>query len=380
MSRYLDFTPEQFEFNLLTRSGRITYANLELRDPAVVNRIGRVVERTPERIVTRPPALSPLKLGDLELANRVVLAPFLPETSDDSRPGLDVRDALVGAARAGAGLVMVGPVAISEHGRITSRSLGCWSAQHARSWNFLINLVYDEGTVTALRLTHSGRRGSTRPRDGGADRPLSIDGWTTLAPSAIPYAPWVPPPAAVDAQRFNEVREDFVEAARHAKNAGASALVVDCSDGYLLASFLSPLSNQRTDEYGGSLENRLRYPLQVIAAVREVWPDHLPLGVRLLADDRHRDGVQPDEAVVMARAMTGAGAQFIDVTAGLTVGSDLGAGDYRRLYQVPLADRIRNEADVPTIASGRITTIDEINTIVAAGRADLCVLDPRMYR
>ncbi len=380
VSRYLDFEPEQFEFNLLTRSGRITYADLELRDPAVVNRIDRLVGAAPQRIVTQPSGMTPLQIGDLTVPNRVVLAPVLADSSDEGTPGADVRAALVEAAEAGAGLVMAGPVAVSAHGRITSGSPGLWTAAHAGEWQAVVAAVRAAGSAAALRLTHSGRRGSTRPRTRGVDRPLGRGGWTTLAPSAIPYAPWMPAPAAAEEQHFRDVAEDFAATASFAAQSGAAALVIDCSDGYLLASFLSPLSNQRMDGYGGSLENRLRYPLEILDAVRGAWPADRPVGVRLVADDRHRGGLTPDDAVEIARRMAAAGAAFFDVAAGLTVGTDAGAGDYRRLYQVQLADRIRNEAGVPVIAGGRITTLDEINTVVAAGRADLCVLDPRRYR
>ena len=380
VSRYLDFEPEQFEFNLLTRSGRITYANLELRDPAVVSRIDRTVAGAPDRIVTPPAGMAPLGLGAMTAANRVVLSPVLPEAADDGAVAGAVRDTVVAAARAGAGMVMIGPVAVSAHARVTSGSPGIWTTSQTDAWRGVLEGVRSEGAVAAVRLTHAGRRGSTRPRERGLDRPLLKDAWTTLAPSPIAYAPWMPPPAAADEQRLRDVRDDFTTAARNAVEAGADAVVVDCSDGYLLASFLSPLSNHRTDEYGGTPENRLRYPLEVIEAVRAAVPVDRPLGVRLLADDRHRGGLVPDEAVDIARRMVAAGVSFFDVTAGQTMGTDAGAGEYRRLYQVHLADRIRNEAGVVAIAGGRITALDEINTVVAAGRADLCVLDPRVYR
>ena len=380
VSRYLDFEPEQFEFNLLTRSGRITYANLELRDPAVVNRASRLLEGAPQRIVARPPALTDLQVSEIDFCNRVVLAPVLPDTALDGMPGDDTAAALVAAARAGAALVIAGPVAVSAHGRVTSGSVGLWDERQAAAWGRIASEVREEGALLGMRLSHSGRRGSTRPRSRGVDRPLRTGNWTTLAPSAIPYAPWMPTPAAVDEQRFAQVTEDFVEAAAFATGAGVDLVMVDCADGYLLASFLSPLSNQRTDTYGGSLQARMTFPLAVLTAIRLVLPLDAPLGVRLLADDRARDGLQPDEAVEIARAMHHHGAQLFDVTSGLSVGSDVGAGDYRRLFQLHLADRVRNEAGVPTIASGRITTLDEINTVVAAGRADLCVLDPRKYQ
>ena len=379
VSRYLHFEPEQFAFNLLTRSGRITHANLELRDPTVTNRIDRWMVGAPQRIVTPPAALTPLRVESVRLANRVVLAPTLPDTAGDGVPGEDVEDALVRAACTGAGLVIAGPVAVSAHGRITSGSAGIWGEHQQQRWALIAQRIHEAGASFGLRLSHSGRRGSTKPRTRGVDLPLRTDDWTTLAPSPIPYAPWMPAPAAVDQQRFGDVTEDFADAAAFATVAGADMVFVDCSDGYLLASFLSPLSNQRTDEYGGSLDNRLRFPRAVLTAVREHAAPHATVGVRLVADDRHRNGLQPEDAVAIARIFSGQGVQLFDVTAGLTLGTDGTAGDYRRLFQVHLADRIRNDAHVTTIAGGRITTLDEINTVVAAGRADLCVLDPRVY-
>jgi anthraniloyl-CoA monooxygenase len=380
VSRYLHFEPEQFAFNLLTRSGRITYANLELRDPAVTNRVDRWLHATPERIVSTPPAFTTCAIGPIVTTNRVVLAPQLPDTGVDGLPGADHLEVLVAAARAGAGMVLAGPVAVSAHGRVSPGSAGCWDERHAQAWADISARVHDAGALLGLRLSHSGRRGSTLPRDRGIDRPLREGGWTTLSPSPIPYAPWMVAPAAVDAERFADVTEDFAAAAALAAGAGADLLFVDCSDGYLLASFLSPLSNQRTDSYGGSLTQRLQFPLDVFAAVRAAWPaDNRPVGVRLVVDDRHRAGLTPAVGVEMATAFAGAGATIVDVTAGLSVGTDTAAGDYRRLYQVGLADRVRNEAGVVSIAAGRITTLDEINTVVAAGRADLCVLDPRAY-
>lgn len=191
VSRYLDFDPEQFEFNLLTRSGRITHANLELRDPAVVNRIDRLVDRGSGRLVVRPPYLSPLALGDLQVANRVVLAPVLPDAGPEGLPAAEVSDALVEAARAGAGLVIAGPVAVSPHARVTDVSAGCWDDAQMEAWTDVAQAVHAAGALSALRLSHSGRRGSTRSRRRGIDRPLHRDGWTTLAPSPIPYAPWI---------------------------------------------------------------------------------------------------------------------------------------------------------------------------------------------
>ena len=380
VSRYGTFDPEQFTFNLLTRSGRITHANLELRDPSIVNRVDRWLEGAPQRIVVRPPALTQPRLGDVTFPNRVVLAPGLPDTAVEGVPAADHQQALVDAARAGAGLLVTEPVAVSSHGRVTSGSLGCWNAQQGEAWAAIAREVHEEGALLAMRLSHSGRRGSTRPRSRGIDRPLRTGAWTTLAPSPMPYAPWMPVPAEMDAQRFDDVREDFATAASFASQAGVDVLLLDCSDGYLLASFLSPLSNQRDDEYGGDAAGRAQYPLEVLQVLAGVWPQDRTLGLRVVADDRHRNGLTPDDALAFVRWAVDAGVELVMPASGLTAGTDAAPADYRRLYQVHLADRLRNEGSVATIAVGRITTLDEINTIVAAGRADLCVLDPGTYR
>ena len=379
VSRYLHFEPEQFAFNLLTRSGRITHANLELRDPAITNLVDRWLAGRPQRVVTTPPVLTDVSLGPVVVPNRVVIRAPLPDTSRDGLPGAEHVAAVEQAARCGAGLVITAPVAISEHGRVTSGSVGCWDERHGEAWADIAARVHDAGALLGLRLCHSGRRGSTRPRDRGIDRPLRTGAWTTIAPSAVPYAPWLPAPAAVDAERLVAVREDFVAAARLAAEARVDVVVLDCSDGYLLASFLSPLANQRDDEYGATAEARLRYPLEILDAVRGVWPQERALGVRLVVDDRHAKGLAASDGVALARTFAARGVDVIDVTAGLSVGTDAAAGEYRRLYQVALADRVRNESGAPAVASGRITTLDEINTVVAAGRADLCTLEPGTY-
>jgi anthraniloyl-CoA monooxygenase len=380
VGRYLAFEPEQFAFNLLTRSGRITHANLELRDPAITNRVDRWFAGDPARIVAPQPALTPLRLPGAEVSNRVVLAPALGDTAKDGQASSDQIDALVAAAGAGAGLVVAGPVAVSGDGRVTPGTPGCWHQGHADVWRGLAERVHAAGALLGLRLCHSGRRGSTRPRDRAVDRPLRDGSWTTLAPSPLPYAPWMPAPAEADAQRLGEVLEDFAAAAGLAAEAGADVLVLDCSDGYLLASFLSPLANRRTDAYGGDLDGRMRYVLEAVDAVRSTWPADRTLAARLVTDDRHPAGLTPDDGVTVARALAERGVALVEPTAGQSAGGDGGAGEYRRLENVVLADRVRNEAGVATAAGGRITTIDEINTVVAAGRADLCVLEPRRYQ
>jgi anthraniloyl-CoA monooxygenase len=385
VSRYLHLDPEPFTFNLLTRSGRITHADLQRRDPGTTTAMDRAFAEeagaAAPRVVVPPPALAPLRLRDVLLANRVAVATPPLDTAEDGHPTGAHAEALLAAAATGAGLVVTDLVAVSNHARVSSGSVGCYTEAHGRWWAGAVERLraaWPEVRL-AMRLGHAGPRGATRPRDGGLDRPLRDGAWTTLAASAVPYTPRSVPPAPVDAQRFREVRQDVEEAARLAAAAGVDVLLVDCSDGYLLASFLSPLTNRRDDGYGGDLQARLRWPLEIVAAARAVWPGGRPLGVRLVADDRVPGGLTPEDGVAMARAFAAAGADLIDVTAGHTLGTERSAPDYRRLYGVALADRIRNEAAVAVVASGGITTVDEVSTVVAAARADVCRLDPHRY-
>ncbi len=388
VSRYLGFAPEQFAFNLLTRSGRISHLNLELRDPALVNRVDRWYREQAtgakaegRRIVTSPPLLAPLRLRGLVLPNRVALAPVGLDGAVDGVVGQAGAAQVVGAAAAGAGLVVTEPTAVSAAGRVTSGSAGLYTDAQAAAWAALVERVHAEtsGRV-ALRLSHAGRRGSCAPRGRGLDRPLNGGaGWPLVAPSPLPYTPRSPVPEELERAGMDAVRDAFAAAAARAAAAGFDLLVLDCADGYLLASFLSPLSNRRTDGYGGELDARLRFPLEVLDAVRAAWPEDRPLAVRLVADDRAVGGLRPADGVAIARVLAAHECDLIDVTGGHTIASEAAAADYRRLFNVGLADELRNEAGVPTMASGHITQLDEVNTILAAGRADLCVLDPGRY-
>ncbi len=347
VSRYLGFAPEQFAFNLLTRSGRVTHLELTRRDPALVNRVDRWfagVGGVPAPV----PALVPLELGGLAVPNRVVL----------------------GEAGRGAGLVVSELVAVSEHARLTPESAGLYDDHWQRHWAQLADQSHEAGERVAVRLGHAGRRGATRPSRLARDWPLPpTEAWGLLAPTAAPYTPRSQAPRAMTGQDEADVLEDFAAAARRAAAAGVDVLLVDCSDGYLLHSFLSPLTNPASD--------RTRYPLEVFRAVREAWPADRPLGVRLAATDWLPGGLQPDDAVAFAATLAAEGCALVDVAAAGVV--PRGASDYRRGYLVPFADRLRNEAGVATIAGGRVTTLDEVSTIVAAGRADLVRLDTGPY-
>ena len=384
VSRYLGFEAEQFAFNLLTRSGRITHLNLTQRDPAFVNRVDRWFARAPaQQVLVPPPLLAPLALAPgCELANRVVLAPAPVDDAVDGRPaqGAGAGASLAAAGGAGAALAVTEPVAPSPEGRVTSGSAGIWTDGQAAAWAGVVKAVHGAGSRVALRLAHAGRRGATAPRRRGLDRPLPDgEGWPLLAASAVPYTTRSRVPRAIDRAGMDAVVEAYASAAARAAGAGFDVLLLDASDGYLLAGFLSPLANRRGDGYGGAVHARLRFPLEVLAAVRAAWPEDRPLGVRLVAADGVAGGLSPADGVTLARSFVDAGAGFVDVASGHSTGDERGAADYRRLYRVGLADRIRNEVGVPVMVGGHITRLDEVNTVVASGRADLCVLDPRLY-
>jgi len=280
--------------------------------------------------------------------------------------------ALEAAAETGAGLVVTEEVAPAPDGRVTIGSPGLWNDDQIEAWAKVAAAVHEAGARLALRLTHAGRRGATTPRGRGLDRPLPAGGWRLWAPSTSPYAARSRRPEPMDSGARDTALQGYADAAARAAGAGVDVLLLDMSDGYLLASFLSPLTNPTKDI------DRAAYPLAVLAAVRAAWPADRPLAVRLVADDRFPGGLTPDDGVVLARRVAASGAHLIDVTAGHTVPE--AAADYGRLFNAGLADRIRNEAGVPVIAGGHITRLDEINTLLAAGRADLCRLDPSLYR
>lgn len=344
-----------------------------------MNRVDRWYSGAPERVVAPPPLLVPLRLSPAcELPNRVVVAPAGSDSSVDGLPAERHAAALAGAAAAGAGLVVTEPVAPSPEGRVTSGSAGIWTDEQAAAWAGIVQAVHARGSRLALRLSHAGRRGATAPRRRGLDRPLPArGGWALLAPSPLLYTSPSRTPQEMDGAAMAAVRDAFAAAAGRAAAAGFDVLLLDMADGYLLASFLSPLANCRRDDFGGDLEARARFPLEVLGAVRAAWPEDRPLAVRLVADDRVPGGIGPADGVELARLLAAAGCDLIDVTAGHTVADERAAPDYRRLFNVGLADCVRNEAGVAVVASGHITRLDEVNTVLAAGRADLCVLDPR---
>jgi anthraniloyl-CoA monooxygenase len=277
-------------------------------------------------------------------------------------------------ARSGAGLVLAGPVATTLDGRVSPDTPTLHDDEAAAAWAGLVDEVHASGAHAGVLLSHAGRRGSTRPRARGADLPLRAGGWALCAPSPIAYAPRMPAPRAMDADALDRVCVAFAAAARRAAGAGFDVLELDMGHGYLLASFLSPESNRRDDDYGGDLTGRLRFPLQVLDAVREAWPEDHLLAVRLNVMDGTRHGLVLSEGIAIARELAVHGCGLIHVVAGQTV-PEAPQADYRRGFLTPLADRVRAEARVPTLVGGHLTTPDEANTIVGAGRADLCLLE-----
>ncbi|HEX8680664.1 MAG TPA: FAD-dependent monooxygenase [Ardenticatenaceae bacterium] len=379
VSRYQHFAPLQFTFHLLTRSGRITYDNLKQRDPYFVSDVERWFAHPSNGAspwLAPSPMFIPLKLREVALPNRVVLTPSPADTAEDGTPGERHAAQLANLALGGAGLVLTEPVAVSREGRITSGSPGLYSPEHANAWAGIVSAIHEQSPARiALTLSHAGRRGSMRPRSEGVDRPLREGNWPLLSASAIPYMLSVQIPREMSRADMDEVRALFVQAARWADEAGFDLLVLDAARGYLLASFLSPLTNQRADGCGGSLENRVRYPCEVVAAVRAVWPEDKPLAVALTATDCARDGSDVADAIAVASAFKARGCDLILAYAGQTVPFAHPIYDARVLSEY--SDRIRNEVSVPTMATGYITTSDEANTILTGGRADLSILHPR---
>jgi anthraniloyl-CoA monooxygenase len=263
--------------------------------------------------------------------------------------------------------------AVAADARITPGCAGIWNEDQAAAWARIVSFVHARSPARiGLQLGHAGPKGATGIPWEGAGEPLARGGWPLLAACDLAYAPDHAVPRAMDRDDMDRVRDQFVAAARRGARAGFDLLELHCAHGYLLASFISPLTNRRIDEYGGGLENRLRYPREVLQAVRAVWPSDRPLAVRISAHDWADGGTTPDDAVAIARAFKAAGADLIDVSSGQTTPDS--RPRYGRLYQTPFADRIRNEVGIPVITVGNITEADQINTVLAAGRADLCAL------
>ncbi|MFD5911607.1 bifunctional salicylyl-CoA 5-hydroxylase/oxidoreductase [Streptomyces massasporeus] len=373
---YLDQPPRQFAFNLLTRSRRVTHDNLRLRDA----RFTETVEREFGCPPGTPPMFTPFRLRGLTLRNRVVVSPMDMYSAVDGVPG-DFHLVHLGArALGGAGLVMTEMVCVSEQGRITPGCAGLYTGRQAEAWKRITNFVHAQapGTAIGVQLGHSGRKGSTRLMWEGMDEPLDEGNWPLLAPSALPYKEFSQTPRELSRAQLTDIREQFTASAVRAARAGFDLLELHCAHGYLLSGFLSPLTNRRTDAYGGSLEKRLRFPLEVFDAVRNVWPGERPMTVRVSATDWAEGGTTAEDAVEIARAFAAHGADAIDVSTGQVVADE--RPEFGRSYQTPFADRIRHTTGIPVIAVGAISSWDDVNSLILAGRTDLCALArPHLY-
>ncbi|MBA3048067.1 MAG: bifunctional salicylyl-CoA 5-hydroxylase/oxidoreductase, partial [Brevundimonas sp.] len=376
VDRYVGLEPLQFAYSLLTRSQRVSHENLRLRDREFLTGVERWFAETagaPAGATPPPPMFAPLKLRGLTLPNRVVVSPMCMYSAEDGTVG-DFHLVHLGArALGGAGLVFTEMTDVSADARITPGCAGMYRPEHRDAWKRIVDFVHAQGSRIAIQLAHAGRKGSVeRPWGPRADAPLLEGGWALIAPSPIPWSAEDQTPREMTRADMDRVRDDSVRAARWADEAGFDMVELHCAHGYLLSSFLTPISNHRTDDYGGSVENRLRFPLEVFAAMRAVWPGDKPMSVRLSATDWVDEGLTPEDSVVIARAFADAGCDLIDVSAGQT--SEQARPVYGRMFQTPFSDRIRNEAGVATMAVGNIYETDHVNGILAAGRADLCAL------
>jgi len=374
--RYVHLDPPQFAYSLLTRSQRVGHESLRLRDRAYLEGVERwFASRAAdqERESPVPPMFTPFRLRGMTLENRVVVAPMDMYSAVDGTPN-DFHLVHLGArALGGAALVFTEMTCVSPEARITLGCAGMYTEEHQAAWARVVRFVHDQTRAKiCLQLGHSGRKGATRRMWEGMDRPLEEGGWEVMGPSADPWAPGNPVPKPMSRADMDRVRDEFVRATEMAAAAGFDMIELHCAHGYLLSSFITPLSNTRDDEYGGSLENRLRFPVEVFRAMRAAWPEERPMSVRISATDWVEDGMDCGDSVEVARAFHAAGADVIHVSAGQT--SPGAKPVYGRMYQTPFSDRIRNEGRVPTIAVGNITEPDQVNGIIAAGRADLCAL------
>ncbi|AHG65283.1 bifunctional salicylyl-CoA 5-hydroxylase/oxidoreductase [Advenella mimigardefordensis] len=389
VKRYSKLAPEQFAYSLLTRSQRISHENLRLRDSQWMHHFERwfSVQGTPASqpdtvtamaadsdIAAIPPMWTPFSLRSVVLKNRIVVSPMAMYSCTDGVPGDFHFQHLLARALGGAGLVMVEMTCVSPQARITPYCPGLWNQTQMQAWQHIVQAVHTQSDAKiGIQLGHAGRKGSTKAAWDGIDMPLESGNWPLVSASPLPYLPDVSQtPTALDPSGMQQITDEFVQATKRAAQAGFDVLELHCAHGYLLSCFISPLTNQRSDAYGGVLENRLRFPLEVFAAMRAVWPEDRPLNVRISASDWVEGGITPDDAVLIARAFKAAGADLIDCSSGQVSPDQKPV--YGRMYQTPFADEIRNQEGIATMAVGAITEADQVNSIIASGRADLCAI------
>jgi anthraniloyl-CoA monooxygenase len=376
--RYADtLEPEQFMYSLLTRSQRVSHENLRLRDPVWLEDYERWFARRCGLNVEpgarpSPPMFTPYRIRGVTLPNRIVVSPMAMYSAIDGVPNDFHLVHLGSRALGGAGLVFGEMTCVSPDARITPGCLGLWNDAQAAAWRRIVDFIHTTPAKAGLQLGHAGRKGSTRVAWEGIDEPLTEGNWPLIAPSETAYLPHGAVPRTMTRDDMERVKSDFAAAARRGAEIGFDVLELHCAHGYLLSSFLSPLTNARTDDYGGSHENRARFPLDVFAAIRAVWPDERPISVRLSCHDWTEGGNTPEDAAIFARIFKEAGADLIDCSSGQVSKAEHPV--YGRLFQTPFADKIRNEIGIATIAVGAIFEADHANSIIAAGRADLCAI------
>jgi len=374
VDRYSSMEAEQFFYSLLTRSQRISHENLRVRDAAWLQDYERWLAGPTAGKAAPPPMLLPLKVRSVELKNRIVVSPMATYNAVDGMPQ-DFHLVHLGArALGGAALVFAEMTAPCAEGRITPGCPGLWNESQMRAWQRIVNFIHSagNGARAGMQLGHSGPKGSTQVGWEAADEPLPTGNWPLMAASSVAYGTNNALPQAMTRADMDRITAQFVQSTRYAAEAGFDWLELHCAHGYLLSSFITPLTNLRTDDYGGDLTQRCRYPLEVFAAMRAVWPADKPMSVRISAHDWAPGGNTADDAVAMARLFKAAGCDFIDVSSGQTTRAAKPV--YGRMYQTPFADRIRNEVGIQTIAVGAISEVDHVNSIIAAGRADLCAI------
>ncbi|MBC7770698.1 MAG: bifunctional salicylyl-CoA 5-hydroxylase/oxidoreductase [Phycisphaerales bacterium] len=383
IDRYANLDPLQFTYSLLTRSQRVSHENLRVRDSGFLRRVetwfasplGPPARAPAVQVSPPPPMFVPLKLRDMEISNRVVVSPMCMYSAVDGEVN-DFHLVHYGArAGGGAGLIFTEMTDVSADARITPGCAGMYDSKHVTAWKRIVDYVHAHSDAKfALQLAHAGRKGSTRApwEEDHPDQPLESRNWDIIAPSPIAWSERNATPREMTRADMNRVKADFVRATVMGEQAGFDMLELHCGHGYLLSSFLTPISNQRGDDFGGSVENRLRFPLDVFEAMRAAWPSMKPMSVRISATDWHDDGLTAEDSIVIAQAFANAGADLIDVSAGQT--TPLARPVYGRMFQTPFCDRIRNEVRVKTMAVGNIFEPDHVNSILAAGRADLCAL------
>jgi len=379
--RYWDMDPIQFNFSLMSRSKAITYDNLRLRDRDFVQAVDKSfsaeaadrydaphLKETPV-----PPMFAPMQLRDMRLSNRVVVSPMCQYCAIDGNPDDWHFSHYTSRAMGGAGLVFTEMTCVSPDARITPGCAGIWSDEQEAQWKRIVDFAHDRTDARmAIQIGHAGRKGATKLAWEGIDEPLEEGAWEIIAASPLPYLPNSIVPREMTRDDMDRVKADFVAAFERAARAGFDMAELHCAHGYVLATFLSPFTNQRSDEYGGSIENRLRYPLEVFDACRAVWPEERPMSVRISATDWVEGGTTTEDAVEFARAFKAHGCDLINVSTGQTDSSEKPI--YGRMFQAPFSEQIRIEADIPTLVAGNIFDWDQVNTIVGAGRSDLVAL------